>query len=121
MEKITTVGFFTKDIIDQFNLPYAENTPITLHIKRKKHMFKRHGHEFSDFEAIYTQIPDIIQKPDFIGLHPDGKSIQFVKSLDEKALVAVRLDEKGGNVRTMYTLTDNKLRNYIDDGRMKRP
>ena len=119
MKKLITVGHFTKKIIKQFNLEYQDNKPINLHPSRKKHMLKRHGHEFSDFEGTYQKIPEIIQSPDYIGLHPDGKSIQFIKLLEEKTLVAVRLDAESGNVRTMYPLTDNKLRNYINENRMK--
>jgi len=66
---------------------------------RKKHMLKRHGDEFADFEKTYSQIPDILTTPDYVGLHPDGKSLQFVKLLEENTLVAVRLDPKNGNVR----------------------
>lgn len=82
-------------------------------------MLKRYGNEFADFEGTYQKIPEIIQTPDYVGLHPDGKSNQFVKLLEEKTLVAVRLDANSGNVRTMYPLTDNKLNNYINENRMK--
>ena len=119
MQKITEVGKFSQEIITEFGLSYNENDPIILAKNRKKHMLKRHGDEFADFEKTYSQIPDILTTSDYVGLHPDGKSLQFAKLLEENTLVAVRLDPKNGNVRTMYPLTDNKLKNYLDAKRMR--
>ena len=42
---------------------------------------KRHVAEFSDFEKAYESIPEIIRDADYVGLHPNGDSLQYIKRL----------------------------------------
>ena len=43
-----------------------------------------------DFDATYERIPEIIAHPDYIGRHPNGQSLEYIKRIDGNVLVAVR-------------------------------
>ena len=112
------VGILNDKIINLLNLdPDLEGKEIFLS-KRKKHM-KKHKREFLDFEKSFNEIHLVINEPNYVGLHPDGQSIQFIKVTNENVLLAVKLD-KYLDVRTMYVITDNKLQNYLNSGRIKK-
>ena len=87
------VGHLTPKVIKAFNLDYKPGEDITLSAQRKKHM-EKHRQEFSDFDAIYERIPEIIAHPDYIGRHPDGQSLEYIKRIDGNVLVAVTLCDK---------------------------
>lgn len=108
------IGRLNFRVISLLNLNIAEDD-IFLNSKRKQHM-KKHINEFSNFEDTYNKINLIISKPDYVGLHPNGKSIEYIKNIDGNVLVAVRIGDKL-TVRTMYVITQNKLNNYINAGR----
>ncbi|HEL2174970.1 TPA: PBECR2 nuclease fold domain-containing protein [Streptococcus suis] len=112
------VGQLTKEIIEEFSLSFEEGTEILLSPKRKKHM-EKHRDEFSDFDETFDRIHEIIQSPDYIGQHPNGQSLEYIKHIDGNVLVAVRLSNKL-TVRTMYVIKDTKLENYIKAGRTKK-
>ena len=61
-----TVGHLTPKVIKTFDLDYKPGEEITLSAQRKKHM-EKHRQEFSDFDATYERIPEIIAHPDYIG------------------------------------------------------
>ena len=117
------VGILNDKIINLLNLdPDLEGKEIFLSSKRKKHMkkhMKKHKREFLDFEKSFNEINLVINEPNYVGLHPDGQSIQFIKVTNENVLLAVKLD-KYLDVRTMYVITDNKLQNYLNSGRIKK-
>ena len=108
----------TPNLIKAFNLDYKPGEDITQSAQRKKHM-EKHRQEFSDFDAIYERIPEIIAHPDYIGHHPDRQSLEYIKRIDGNVLVAVTLCDKL-NVRTMFVIKDSKLKNYLNAGRAKK-
>ena len=112
------VGQLTKKIIEEFGLSLKEGTEILLSPKRKKHM-EKHRDEFSDFDGTFERIDEIIQNPDYVGQHPNGQSLEYIKEIDGNVLVAVRLSDKL-TVRTMYVIKDTKLENYVKAGRTKK-
>ena len=80
---------------------------------------KKHKREFLDFEKSFNEINLVINEPNYVGLYPDGQSIQFIKVTNENILLAVKLD-KALNARIMYVIKDNKLQNYLNSGRIKK-
>lgn len=108
----------TSKVIKAFDLDYKPGEDITLSAQRKKHM-EKHRQEFSDFDAIYERIPEIIAHPEYIGCHPNGLSLKYIKRIDGNVLVAVTLCDKL-NVRTMFVIKDSKLKNYLNAGRAKK-
>ena len=62
-------------------------------------------------------IPEIIDKPDYLGVRKNDFSIQFIKRYSDNMLVAVRRGNKGKLLlRTMYTITESQLSNYLRKG-----
>ena len=118
MVKITNVGIIEKEIAMTFGIAEYADKNIVLVQKRKKHM-KKHVAEFSDFEKAYESIPEIIREADYVGLHPNGDSLQY-KKIDGNILVAVSLGVEEGSVKTMYSITENKLNNYLASGRLRK-
>lgn len=121
MVKITNVGVIEKEIAMTFGISKHADKNIVLVQNRKKHM-KKHVAEFSDFEKAYESIPEIIRDADYVGLHPNGDSLQYIKKIDGNVyvLVAVSLGVEEGSVRTMYSITENKLNNYLASGRLRK-
>lgn len=59
-------------------------------------------------------LPSIIETPDYIGYRTKDNSLQFIKLINGNLLAAVRTDSNGRlNFRTMYTITDGQLDDYI--------
>ena len=84
----------------------------------KKHVQKRHP----DCLKYMNIIPDIISAPDYIGRNPreEANSIEMIKRLDNNVLIGIKLDIAGGYyyVATLHTITDAKLNNGLNSGRL---
>jgi phage-Barnase-EndoU-ColicinE5/D-RelE like nuclease3 len=113
--KIQTVGYLRQDIIDLLGIPLPAKE-ILMYPGAIKHMKKRPEH----FEMYFQRIPDIINNPDYIGVHPSElNSIEFVKVLEGNVLVAVKLDPKGYlYLSSMYELTPSKVPKRLKSGRL---
>lgn len=91
------------------------NRTILMWRNRIEHL-KKHQYETTDFsvEKMVSIIPDIIKSPDYIGVNKKDSSIQFIKRLDANVLVAIRANNRSNlSFRTMYTITDSQLSDYI--------
>lgn len=74
----------------------------------------------ADYKKHVESMPDIINNPDYVGLHPKGNSIQYIKRIDELMLVAIRITLKGKLVvRSSYPITQNTLDSYLASGSVK--
>ena len=86
-----------------------------------KHIKKKHG----DFLKYVPFIPDMITNPDYVGIHP-GKpnSIEYVKIYDDNILLSLELyndnKEEYLYVSSLYDISDAKLKNRINNGRLKK-
>lgn len=64
------------------------------------------------------EIPQIIQNPDYISIHPADESVSFIKDYSKHTSVAIKISTDGKMVyRTMYPLTESQLQNYIGNNR----
>ena len=81
---------------------------------------ERHRKDFftdAEYELCFESIPDIIQSPDYISVHPKDNSISFIRDFSAHVSVAVRVSTDGKmSYRTMYPLMDAQLTHYIDAG-----
>ena len=96
------------------------NTDILFWKDRIKHT-ELHKDDFisdNEFYNCLEQIPSIIEKPDYLSIHPKDNSISFIKNFSGHISVAIRISASGSlSYRTMYPITDAQLTNYIDKGR----
>lgn len=110
------VAFLQKHCPDLFS--QIKGRTIIMWKDRVEHL-KKHGYETTNMsvEDMCSLIPEIIEKPDYLGVRKKDMSIQFIKRYSDNMLVAVRMDSKGKLLfRTMYTITDSQLSDYLRKG-----
>lgn len=113
-----TVGKYKEDFNKQLNINLPiddiyQSDGLIIHIK------KRHP----GLEKYMSDIPDIIKKPDYIGVNPkESDSVELIKILDDNILVAVKLDKNDNHlfVASLYNISNAKLQNRLNSGRIKR-
>lgn len=117
-EKLFQVG----EYIELFNQMTGQTLPCGAIYQSHglvKHIRKRHAGE----QEHVSDIPRIIQSPDYIGKHPkEQNSIELVKVLDQNVMVCIKLDldENYLFVASVFEITEAKLRNRIHSGRLKK-
>lgn len=70
-----------------------------------------------------SHIPDIIANPDYVGHNPkEVDSIELVKKYTDNEMVCIKLDSKNGYlfVASVYEITEAKLNNRVNSGRLKK-
>lgn len=108
--------------VEKFNTLTGQNLPcgsIYQSSGLQKHV-KKHQKEKA---SIMSDIPIVIQQPDYIGCNPkEPHSIELVKKLTENVMVCVKLDSKNGYlyVASVYTVSESKLNNRLNSGRLKK-
>lgn len=115
------IGKFTKEVIAALGLNIAPDTPIFIGTSNIAHMRKSHP---ADFLQYGKDIASIINKPDYVGMNPSDGSIEFVKEYQigtEFVKVAVRVSTGGNHyARTLYRLNENRVKNFIAKGTLKK-
>ena len=114
------IGELTEEIILKMGLD-VDPGEIVINKWRIRHI-KKHKKDFQTEEEFWehiNEIPNILKSPDYIGPHPDGGSLQFIKKINENMLVAVKVqDVENLTVWTAYLLKNTTLQNYIASGRI---
>ena len=115
------VGEIKKEIIDLLNLDITPGVPIYIGKNNIQHIQNDHPYEY---EKYYEYLPDIIASPDYIGINPKDKSIQYIKQfIINKEYIRVAVKVSRGNkyyVRTLHLLSTNNAQRYIEKGTLKR-
>lgn len=112
------IGVLTKELIDLLNLN-CDTCDIILWEDRFKYIEKHKYHFKSeiDFERHIAAIPEVIENPDYVGVHQHKNSLEFIKRIDELLIVVVRIKQKGDLAfRTMYPLSERQLQDYLKSG-----
>ena len=111
------IGTFSEKVIKHLPDNIAENTPIFLGTSNIQHMQSRHPNDYAKYG---TDISNIINNPDYIGVNNKDDSIEFVKEYlvdNEFVKVAVRVNNSNKYyARSLYILNNNRVRNYIQKG-----
>lgn len=116
------VGKLTKEVITTLGLSLGEKD-IVVWGDRIQYIEKHKGDFQNDaeFKKHVEAMPEVIGNPDYVGVHPKGNSIQYIKKIDEWMLVGVRIKLKGNLVvRSAYPIKQEKLNDYIKSGTVKR-
>ncbi len=113
--QVAKIGVLTNDIISLTGLK-RDVGDILLWQDRFSYL-EKHKEDFSTEEEFYyhiEQIPDIIENPNYVGLHPRDGSIQYIKQIDKIMLVGVRIRPvKSLSFRSAYPITKEYLKKYI--------
>ena len=120
-KQVLKIGELTSDVIQLLNLNEKPRN-IKIGYDRISHC-DRHKKDFKN-ELSYTQsmeqIPQIIDKPDYVGYNNKNNGIEYIKRLDDLTLVAIRLKPKGDLfLRSVYPISEIKLRNGILSNEIK--
>lgn len=115
-------------IVGKFNT--AINTLLGLHLEEQD-IFRSSGlythvakHNHLNSLKYVDMIPDILEKPDYIGINPNesGISLEYLKIIDAKViLVGVKYDDKDKHlyVSTMHQIPNKRVPRNLRDGRIK--
>lgn len=114
---LSVVGYYRADfnVITGQKLPCG---PIYQSAGLAVHIIKRHPNELGNLSSVSA----IIAAPDYIGKNPkEPDSIELVKVLSANVMVCVKLDTKEGYlyVASVYEISQGKLQNRLNSGRLK--
>lgn len=118
VEKMFCVGQYT----EEFNTITGQALPCGEILQSDglaTHVRKHHPNEVGNIDFI----PTIIAEPDYIGQNPkEPDSIELVKIISANIMVCVKLDRKHGYhyVASVYEISNGKLQNRIQSGRLKK-
>ncbi len=107
--------------IEAFNTATSQSLPCGTIYQSKglyKHILKRHPNEIENIKYV----PEIISQPDFIGQNSkENNSVELVKRIEGNVQVCIKLDtdERHLYVASVYTISNSKLQNRINSGRLK--
>lgn len=111
------VGSIPREIVELLELNIKPGTPILCGQRNIAHMETAHPEDYLKYG---NQLEDILAAPDYVSIHPTDGSVQFIKELAERVLVAVRLSNKGTLfARTLFVMSEEKWTNYTRKGYIK--
>ncbi len=121
LTNVSQIGVISQKVISALNLNLKSNLPILIGENNYKHMLEKHPNDFVKYSQ---NIQKILANPDFVGINPKNRSLEYVKEFkidNDFVKVAVRVSGKGNNfVRTMYTIPDYRVKKFLKTGRFKR-
>lgn len=116
------IGELTQEVIDLLNIG-RKPCNIVMWQERLKYT-EKHKFNFKieeEYQEAIKNIPNIIKNPDYVGLHPNDNSIQYIKQVNRLMLVGIRIRQEGEiSYRTAYPITESQLKDYIRKGRIKK-
>ena len=116
------IGELSSDVIKALGLNLKPQD-ISVWTPRILEHCEKHKKEYSSSSAYYNalqSIPQIINEPDFVGMHSNG-NISYIKKIDDISLVGIQI-LKGSKknsllFRTIYPITADKLNKNIALGK----
>ena len=121
MISIQIVGEVTEDIALLLGIALPADRTIYFGPSNLDHMKKSHP---ADFARYGGELMNILATPDYVGQNPTDGSIEYVKEVllaGEYVKVAVRLSQSDRYyARSLYVLNNNRVRNYIAKGTLKK-
>lgn len=120
--KVYRIGALTQEVIDILSLD-ARTSHICIS-EDKITYTKKHEHKYKDYneyKKCVEEAPNILACPDYVGLHPNGDSIEYIKRIDQIMLVAVRVKKTGTLwVKSVFPISESKLELYLQSGSLKK-
>lgn len=115
------IGELSKDVIDMLHLDLNPQN-INIWSTRIEEHCEKHKDEYSSpssYNQAVKSIPEIIEFPDYVGLHKNG-NIQYIKRLDDISLVGIQILKGSNNLlfRTIFPISEIKLKNSIKSGKL---
>lgn len=118
--KKTKIGHIQEKILDlcpSDKISLTLNQPIFISEGNEDHIKNEHPTEYNQY---FTELSNILANPDYLGVHPSGRSFQYFKFFGngpDRILVAVRATNGGTLfVRSLYSVTEEKFNSYLESG-----
>ncbi len=115
------VGRISQKIIELLQLNLSPNTPVYIGKSNIEHIKNRHPYEYDKY---YSDLSNIINLPDYVGLSPKDSSILFVKLYEfdgEYIRVAVKITSVGKcYAKTLHLLSTCNAERYLQKGTLKK-
>ena len=115
------VGVITPHIAALLDRSDLRDQPIFLGDSNIAHMQTSHP---ADFAKYGDQLTNILAAPDYVGVNQKDGSIEYVKEFlvdNEYVKIAVRISASGRFfARSLYVLNNNRVRNFIAKGTLKK-
>lgn len=113
---IQCVGILSQRLVERYNL-ICPDRQVKMYPGVIKHIKKNHKEVFNKY---YHCIPEIIQKPDYVG-QKEQNSLEMYKFLKGNLLVAIKLDPSGYFfLSSFYELNnaEHKIKKRLKSGRI---
>lgn len=115
------IGELSEEVINVLGLDLKPQN-IYVWTPRIQEHCEKHKLEYTSVNSYYSaikSIPDIIENPDYVGIHANG-NLQYIKKIDDISLVGLKLVKQNGLLfRTIYPITEDKLNYYIKTNKVK--
>jgi len=120
MQEPRIIGIVSTEVsiaLGESGKQYKIGNMIYLGESNKKHIKNRHK---SVYVKYGNRLPQIISKPDYVGINNEDGSLEYVKVFDNHIKVVVRIagDDKL-YVRSMYTVYKSRTEFFVKTGRLK--
>lgn len=113
--KPTEIGAVTQRVVDLLKYDHEPGI-IKVGPTNVRHMKTSHPRDYAKYK---DNVIDILMNPDYVGVNPGDGSIQFVKILDKKVAVAVRVSLNGTYYcRSVYALREDQFHGYLTANRL---
>ena len=115
------VGIVAPHIANLLGLQHLAGKPIFLGPTNIQHMQSSHPLDYAKYGI---ELTNILASPDYVASNPKDGSMEYVKEFlvnQEYVKVAVRISA-GGNLyaRSLYVLNNNRVKNFIAKGMLKK-
>lgn len=117
MKNKTVIFTIDQNYINKYKLDFSFlNKKIVIYDDRYNHI-KKHKHEFSsiyEYNNALSNIKLIITEPDFIVIDNKRKGIEFIKTLNDNVLIAVRLSSSSElKIKSLYPINEVKRKKLL--------
>ena len=104
------VGVIDQRVCDVLGLTISPGTPILMGPTNVEHMKSSHP---EDFEKYFSELENILARPDYLNQHPKDGSIQYIKVFDAHVMAVVRVSSTGVFfARSIFEMSNQKLETY---------
>ncbi len=114
------IGIVSDKIQKTIKIQSLEDNSIYLGDTNIEHMKSSHP---EDYQKYGSELENILNNPDYIGLNPKDNSLEYVKEFNidnEYVKVAVRVSSSSKYyARSMYILNNNRVNDFIRKGTLK--
>lgn len=111
------VGRISNEVVERYKLYDYREQEIVQSLDLFLHIAK-HIPEFESVDSYnntITNIPNIIENPDFVYYDPHRNSLMYFKEIDENVCIVVKLNlrkNKDTYISTIYPISKNKIEKY---------